>query len=177
MQKVINFYSGPCGGKSTTAAGLFYSMKMAGYSVELVNEFAKECVWEDNLPMLKDQLWVLAHQHRKILRLVGKVDYIITDSPVLLSPIYRTMYGDPLYSDIIDTIGKECYNMYDNIDFLLPRLERFDTEGRVQTLEQSIYIDSEIKRIFTEELKKDYISLEPKRAVNDAFKYIEGLKK
>ncbi|SVC52282.1 uncharacterized protein METZ01_LOCUS305136, partial [marine metagenome] len=28
-------------------------MNMAGYSVELNNEFAKECVWEDNVPMLK----------------------------------------------------------------------------------------------------------------------------
>ena len=48
--------------------GLYYKMNIAGYSVELVNEFAKECVWEDNVPMLKDQLYMLAHQHRKILR-------------------------------------------------------------------------------------------------------------
>ena len=27
---VINFYGGPCSGKSTAAAGLFYKMKLAG---------------------------------------------------------------------------------------------------------------------------------------------------
>ena len=81
--KVINFFGGPNSGKSTKAAGLFYKMNMAGYSVELVNEFAKECVWEDNVPMLKDQLYMLAHQHRKILRLEGKVEYVITDSLIL----------------------------------------------------------------------------------------------
>ena len=80
--KVINFYGGPGSGKSTKAAGLYYKMNMAGFSVELNNEFAKECVWEDNVPMLKDQLFMLAHQHRKILRLVGKVDYVITDSEI-----------------------------------------------------------------------------------------------
>ena len=75
--KVINLYGGPSSGKSTQASGLFYKMKQQGYNVELVNEFAKECVWEDNVPMLKDQLWVLAHQHRKLVRLRDKVDYII----------------------------------------------------------------------------------------------------
>ena len=101
MTKVINFYGGPGSGKSTQASGLFYKMKAAGYSVELVNEFAKECVWEGNVPMLKDQLWVLAHQHRKLVRLRDKVDYIITDSPVLLSIVYRNVYDGPMYTDVM----------------------------------------------------------------------------
>ena len=40
--KVINFYGGPNTGKSTKAAGMYYKMNLAGYNVELVNEFAKE---------------------------------------------------------------------------------------------------------------------------------------
>ena len=36
-------------GKSTKAPGLYYKMNMAGTRVELNNEFAKECVWEDNV--------------------------------------------------------------------------------------------------------------------------------
>ena len=86
--KVINFYGGPGSGKSTKAAGLYYKMNMAGFSVELNNEFAKECVWEDNVPMLKDQLYMLAHQHRKILRLVGKVDYVITNHIYIITIIF-----------------------------------------------------------------------------------------
>ena len=175
MQKIINFYGGPGSGKSTAAAGLFYRMKVAGYSVELVNEFAKECVWEDNIPMLKDQLWVLAHQHRKILRLTGKVDYVITDSPVLLSPIYRTMYGEALYTDIIEKIARECYDKYHNIDFILTRPNSHAIEGRVQGFIESLYVDSEIERVFKEEIKKDYIKLSKGNAVEESFKYIEGL--
>lgn len=142
--RVINFYGGPCSGKSTAAAGLFYKMKLLGYNVELTDEFAKECVWEGNVPMLKDQLWVLAHQHRKILRLAGKVDYIITDSPVLLSPIYREVYDGPLYSDLIDKLALECYNMYDNINFMLSRPRDFVAEGRAQNEVESVRIDLEI---------------------------------
>jgi hypothetical protein len=142
--KVINFYGGPSSGKSTAAAGLFYRMKMLGYEVELTDEFAKECVWEGNIPMLQDQLWVLAHQHRKILRLAGKVDYIITDSPVLLSPLYREKYSGPLYSDLIDRIALEIYDKYHNINFMLTRPETFEQNGRAQDKELSIQIDTEI---------------------------------
>ena len=116
---VINFYGGPGSGKSTAAAGLFYNMKIAGYSVELTDEFAKECVWEGNIPMLADQLWVLGHQHRKILRLSDKVDYIITDSPVLLSPIYRERYGESIYSYLVDKMSLECYILYRLLYFLI----------------------------------------------------------
>lgn len=174
MQKVINFYGGPGSGKSTVAAGLFYKMKASGYSVELVNEFAKECVWENNIPMLQDQLWILSHQHRKLLRLRDKVDYIITDSPVLLSPIYRTMYGEPIYTDIIDKLARECYNMYDNINFILERLPTFIPEGRAQSYKESLYVDREIMRIFEKEINDDYIQVNTELAVNIAFEYIEG---
>lgn len=176
MQKVINFYGGPNSGKSTQASGLFYKMKMAGYDVELVDEFAKECVWENNIPMLKDQLFVLAHQHRKILRLAGKVDYIITDSPVLLSPIYREMYDGPLYSDLIDELALECYYMYDNINLVLERPKEFNQNGRAQNLEESIMVDKEIIRRFGC-FDIDYKSLSLDNAVDEAFDYIKLIQK
>ena len=169
---VINFYGGPCSGKSTAAAGLFYKMKLAGLSVELTDEFAKECVWEENIPMLKDQLWILAHQHRKILRLADKVDYVITDSPVLLSPIYRTKYGEPMYSDIIDTMALECYNKYDNINFMLSRSrENYEEDGRAQDEVQSIQIDLDILKQF-DTLDIPFTQLESDDNASAAYRYI-----
>ena len=182
--KVINFYGGPNSGKSTKAAGLYYKMNMAGYSVELNNEFAKECVWEDNVPMLKDQLFMLAHQHRKILRLVGKVEYVITDSPVMLSGIYRELYEGPLYSDLIDKLAKECYNKYDNINFMLDRPNQFKQTGRAQNLEESLDIDEAILCMFRDEqipfyqLKAPSMKEDPFYiAVDDAFQYIQKRKR
>jgi len=150
MTTVINLYGGPSSGKSTQGAGLFYKMKQLGLSVELVNEFAKEVVWEGNVPLLKDQLYVLAHQHRKLVRLAGKVDYIITDSPVLLSIAYRDLYDGPMYSDLIDKLALECYNMYDNLNYMLLRPENFEETGRAQDFEQSLKIDNSIHLIFKE---------------------------
>ena len=172
--KVINFYGGPNSGKSTKAAGLYYQMNMAGYSVELNNEFAKECVWEDNVPMLKDQLYMLAHQHRKILRLVGKVDYVITDSPVMLSGIYRELYNGPLYSDLIDKLARECYDKYNNINFMLDRPKFFNQTGRAQNQEQSIDIDNAILEMFKKEnLPFFYLKDLTDNAVDVAFKYVQ----
>ena len=177
--KVINFYGGPGSGKSTKAAGLYYKMNMAGYNVELNNEFAKECVWEDNVPMLKDQLYMLAHQHRKILRLVGKVDYVITDSPVMLSGIYRELYDGPLYSNLIDKLAKECYLKYNNINFMLERPNNFNQTGRAQDLDESIDIDNAILEMFRDEkipfyqLKAPTIKEDPFYiAVDDAYQYV-----
>jgi len=148
MTTVINFFGGPSSGKSTQGAGLFYKMKAAGYNVELVNEFAKEVVWEGNVPLLRDQLFVLAHQNRKLVRLAGKVDYIITDSPVLLSIVYRNIYDGPMYSDLIDKLALECYGMYKNINIVLERSTAFNELGRAQDYEQSLEIDNEIIRMF-----------------------------
>jgi hypothetical protein len=147
--KVINLYGGPSSGKSTQGAGLFYKMKQSGYNVELVTEFAKEVVWEGNVPLLKDQLYVLAHQHRKLVRLAGKVEFIITDSPVLLSIAYRGLYDGPMYSDLIDKLAIECYSMYHNINFMLGRPETFDPTGRAQDYEQSLRVDQSILEIFS----------------------------
>ena len=169
---VINFYGGPGSGKSTAAAGLFYNMKISGYNVELTDEFAKECVWEGNIPMLQDQLWVLGHQHRKILRLSDKVDYIITDSPVLLSPIYRERYGGSIYTDLIDKMALECYNLYEhNINFMLTRPDSFDQNGRAQDEVECREIDEAIVNQF-EELNIQYIKLESEDNAKAALKYI-----
>ena len=171
--RVINFYGGPGSGKSTKAAGLYYKMNMAGYSVELVNEFAKECVWEDNVPMLKDQLYMLAHQHRKILRLAGKVDYIITDSPVLLSGIYRELYDGALYSNLIDKLALECYHKYENLNFMLERPNVFIQNGRAQDQQGSVDIDDAIGKQFAD-LKIPFFKLpEGEEAVEVAYEYVQ----
>ena len=43
---VVNLFCAPCAGKSIGAAYIFAMLKMYGYNVELIQEFAKDKVYE-----------------------------------------------------------------------------------------------------------------------------------
>lgn len=147
MTKVINLFGGSGLGKSTTAAGLFHAMKNLGISCELVQEFVKEWAWDGTKIGPYDQLYILGQQSKRESRLYGKVDYIITDSPLLLSPIYEKYYND--YS-IVENACHAFLNIAKNngiqhIDVLLTRNKPFDTRGRYETEDQAKNVDTVVK--------------------------------
>jgi len=141
--KVINLFGGPGTGKSTTAAGLFHLMKLAGMNVELVTEYAKEMTWEKRHNILMDQLYILAKQHRRVRRLKTEVEYVVTDSPFLLSVIYRRED----YSETLDRLILELWNGYENLNFFLERVKAYATVGRSQTEAEARAIDEETRRL------------------------------
>lgn len=145
MTKVINLFAGPGAGKSTTAAGVFYHMKRKGASVELVTEYAKECVWDNSIDKMADQFYLLAKQNRRLDRLVGKVDYIVTDSPLLLCAYYGEKYGK--HPDIIVPVTTILFNKYDNVNYFLERTKPFDPRGRLGGEDNAKESDRGIKDI------------------------------
>ena len=151
MSKIINFFGGPGIGKSTQASGLFTEMKKHHMSVEYTYEFPKEVAWEGNVSQLKDQFFITANQHRNISRLYGKVDYIIVDSPIVLGCFYESRYGSDYPSSHYSMSGLSnflwtLFKQYDNINILLKRNdETYDTNGRLQGLQEAQEIDTDIK--------------------------------
>jgi len=141
--KVINLWGGPGAGKSTTAAGLFYKMKKSGYSVELVTEYAKDLVWDERHTLFKDQLYLLSKQNRRLDRLEGKVDYAITDSPLLLV----LAYIPEGYYDSFNKLTFDVWNNYLNYNIVLNRGHDYTGEGRNQNETQAIKIDKDIEKI------------------------------
>lgn len=130
---VINLFAQPGTGKSTTAAGLFHLMKLKNMSVELAFEYAKELVWSERGPMFTAQDYLFAKQHYKISRLIGKVRYVITDSPLLLGNVYLPSgYPNSFRSFILD-----MFSSYNNINFLLKRTKPYNPVGRNQNEEES----------------------------------------
>ena len=51
---VVNLIAAPGSGKSTIAAGVFEELKWEGVNAELITEFAKDKVWEENPAPFKD---------------------------------------------------------------------------------------------------------------------------
>lgn len=138
----INFYSGPGCGKSTIAAQLFSILKWNKIDCELVSEYAKQITWEESYKKLNNQIYLFAKQLYKHKILEGKVDVIITDSPLPLNCIYdadRTKH-------LKDLVFSE-FNKFNNLNFLLTREKDYNPNGRNQTKEQAILIDAQVKEL------------------------------
>lgn len=139
---VINLIGGPCSGKSTIASGLFYNLKRLGINAELALEFAKDKVWEESFRTMDDQIYIFAKQYHKIWRLNSKVNVIITDAPLPISLYYMK---EP--SEYFDKLVIEQYNRFDNMMYFIERGNEYQSEGRIQTKEESIAIDNDIKKL------------------------------
>lgn len=89
---VINAFGGPGAGKTTACLDITSMLKKRGFIAEYVQEYAKELVWDKNFEMLngseKNQKIILNEQQKRMDRLMGKVDFIVTDAPLLLNSIY-----------------------------------------------------------------------------------------
>lgn len=142
---VINLLGGPSAGKSTLATGIFHELKKLDVNCELVTEFAKDLTWEENWIALGNQLYVSANQIYRQERLEGKVDVIVSDSPIFIGLFY--------YKPINTTIDRhfkalilETFNVKNNLNIFVNRLPGYNPVGRTQTLEESIAIDNAMKR-------------------------------
>lgn len=135
--KIINIFGEPSVGKSTTSAGLFFLMKHKGMNVELVSEFAKQLVWSGRKETLEDQLYVTAKQNHKLEMLNGKVDFVISDSPLFLGILYSRRYKRmPSFHHLI----KDLFNSYDNLNILLKRAKPYKQAGRIQTEQEAVKV-------------------------------------
>jgi adenylate kinase family enzyme len=153
---VINLIGGPGSGKSTCASGIFYQLKKLGINCELALEFAKDKVWEESIKILDDQLYVFGKQYHKLFRLNGKVDVIITDSPLLISILYNKTP-----SEYFDKLVVEQYHTFNNLLFFINRAENYQTEGRLQTKDESMVLDYTMKHILlTNDIEYDEVSCE-----------------
>lgn len=157
---VINLFGGPGAGKSTTAAGLFYEMKLMDIKCELVTEYAKELVYEER--HLEDGILIFAQQQRRMKRLVGKVDYIITDSPLVMSEVYQLALPESFHR-----LVRYTFNTFNNINVKINRVKPYQSYGRTQTEERARTLDLEINHILgIPDLIVDGDSYAPKRILD-----------
>lgn len=139
---VVNLFAGPGSGKSTTCAGVFSKLKLAGVNCEMALEYAKDKVWENSLDVLDDQIYVFGKQLHRIKCLNDKVDIIITDSPILLSSIYNKEE-----SNYFDDLIVEQFHKFNNLNYYVVRDESFDMTGRIHNHEESLEKDNQIKAL------------------------------
>lgn len=141
---VVNLFGGPGAGKTTCAWEIASKLKKLGYVTEYVGEYAKELVWDNRGDLLdgslKNQTMLYEEQKRRVERLVGKVDFIVTDSPTILSLVYLKEPNAGFENRI-----KKDFAKHHNFCFFVERGSRFETQGRIHNEQESRAIDVEIK--------------------------------
>ncbi len=147
---VVNLYAGPGCGKSTLAAALFATMKTAGINCELVTEVAKDLTWESAKGRLAYPPLVFGEQSWKLERLVGQVDVVVTDSPLLLNSYYawKCRFDDENWHAFVRTHSAR----FPSTSFLLERSSRpYNPAGRNETEAQARAIDQNLRAMLDRE--------------------------
>ena len=136
---LVNLFAAPGSGKSTMTAGIFEKLKWQGVDCEMALEFAKDLVWECRDETFKDQNYIFAKQLHRIFRLNGKVDVVITDSPLLFSIFYDEINGK-LLPISFRKYALDCHCMFNNLNYFIEREKPYNPNGRNQSEEESIKI-------------------------------------
>lgn len=133
---VVNLFAGPGAGKSTTAAGVFFELKTRGVNCEIAAEFAKDLTWEERHRTFTDQIYIFGKQYHRIQRLMGQVSVIITDSPLLLTPVY-----DSEKRPTLEKLAVEEHNKMWTYNAFLKRKKPFNPKGRIHGEEHAKEVD------------------------------------
>lgn len=145
--KVIGLLGAPGSGKSTQAAHLYAQLSQQGKSVELVREFVKESyAWPGRLVNPFNQIHAIATQIQRESSLFGKVETIVTDSPVILGLFYlEHSHSVPWFREFVEGYHVLCqqYSVrqeYYYMDLSVP----YRQEGRYQNEDESKEINANL---------------------------------
>ena len=156
---VVNMIGAPGSGKSTLMSMVFAKLKERGIDAETVTEFTKELIWDDAFGKTADETYIYAEQHHRMFRLRDKVDVIVTDRPLLLTVFYNNKYGGGQFGEELNALVMKDFMSYDNINFLLKRVNKYNPHGRVQTESESDELYEDMK-LFLKENEIQYTEVE-----------------
>ena len=118
------------------------NLKWHGIDCEYVSEYAKDRVWQgDQFVLQHCQLYVTGKQCLKIARLIGKVDVIVTDSPIAIGAMYT---DEQPYKDVCIYEAKKYKRTF---NVFIKRHKVYNPNGRNQTEKEALAIDEQIRQM------------------------------
>ena len=161
---IVNLYGAPGAGKSTGAAYIFSKLKLKGYNVELVTEFAKDKVYEGSKAVFENQAYIFGKQFFRMSR-VKDVDVIITDCPLMLSAFYAEK-NNFNYAEELKALVKKVSSEQRALNVFVQRDKPYNPNGRFQSEEESDELCTEITN-FLDANKVRYINCKGNEAGYD----------
>jgi ABC-type dipeptide/oligopeptide/nickel transport system ATPase component len=141
--QVINIIGGPGCDKSLITSAIIVFLKLREKTIEVIPDFAKSLVWQQNFEVLKNQYFIAQRQFEMLSLLDGQVQFLITECS-----LPQVLYYNQNYLDNICDIDKtrrqilEWYNQCNNINVFVERGDRkYTRTGRFQDEEQARAID------------------------------------
>lgn len=149
----ICLYGGSGLGKSVVAAQLFAELKKLHLNIELITEVVKPLAIQKRFPKSFDQFAILGKQISKEDRLLPYIDYLVTDSPVLLNAAYSRFYDCP-FAEQCEDVAVQFEQQYKGLHILLTREGLpYSQEGRYQNLDQAKEMDDNIRQLLDKYVK------------------------
>ena len=168
--RVINVIGGPGCEKSVITSAIVLFMKLREKTVEVIPDFAKSLVWQQNFEVLKNQYFIAQRQYEMLSLLDGQIQFLITECS-----LPQVLYYNENYLDNICDIEKtrkqilEWYNQSNNINILVARGDRkYIRTGRFQDEDQARDVDRGLIELLDREALP-YTTLPPQVEAINAF--------
>ncbi len=151
--RVINVIGGPGCEKSVITSAIVLYLKLRERSVEVIPDFAKSLVWQQNFEVLKNQYFIAQRQFEMLSLLDGQVQFLITECA-----LPQVLYYNENYLDNICDIAKtrtqilDWHHQHNNINIVVARSDRkYIRTGRFQDEEQARAIDRGLVELMNRE--------------------------
>jgi hypothetical protein len=145
--KNILLYGAPSSGKSSLAALIFGHLKLKNCNSELIREYAKDLVYA-GLDMktvgVDVELDIFVNQHKREKLVKGKVEFMVTDSPLLLNAFYS-------HNEYAKEVAQKSLSDSDFHFWLTKDAVHHENSGRSHDLDESLTVDRQMKKFLTED--------------------------
>ena len=138
----INLFGRPGAGKSTAAAEIYNALKKEKFNIELVNEYVKTWVYMGREIKSFDQVYIFGKQlHAEDKILTSGVQFIVTDSPLLIQYCYATLSKDQIMDELY-SMAMKFDKAFPSINILLKgnmnSPEEYVQHGRCHDFQNSL---------------------------------------
>ncbi len=144
MTLLVNLWAGPGAGKSTLAAETFAALKRDQVPCELVTEYVKRWAWRGERIGTFDDVYITAKQLRAESSLYGKVQVIVTDSPIGLGAVYEQIYHPTRQTMALLCASIRARQLAEGIkilDLYVVRSKPYVQDGRYESEEKARQVD------------------------------------
>jgi energy-coupling factor transporter ATP-binding protein EcfA2 len=154
--KNVLLYGAPSSGKSSLAALVFGLLKLENQNCELIREYAKDLVWAGQdmkkaSPEIELDIFVNQTKRERLVK--GKVEYMVSDSPLLLNAFYS--HNEYAKDVALKSLSSEDYHFW-----LTKDEARHENAGRSHDQDEALAVAKQMKEFLTQDCGIKLITVE-----------------